>query len=131
MDFEASFQNLFGISKCSLKQCCRELNFEQLLFWGQVLKMLFSTSKFEFRVVSKFGFEIIKEKAFSRVTGPAPRFRPTGAGQPSLTPVPTRTGVPTVLRRSMPHGGRTPSTPVEWLPVALTTTLAFTRALTH
>jgi hypothetical protein len=53
MDFEASFQNLFGISKCSLKQCCRELNFEQLLFGGQVLKMPFSTSNLKFDTVSK------------------------------------------------------------------------------
>jgi hypothetical protein len=47
MDFESPFQNLFGISKYDLKQCCRELNFEQLLFWGQALKMSFSISKFE------------------------------------------------------------------------------------
>jgi hypothetical protein len=46
MDVESPFQNLFGISKCALKQCCRELNFEKLLFWGQVLKIPFSTSKF-------------------------------------------------------------------------------------
>jgi hypothetical protein len=46
INFESPFQNLFGISKCALKQSCRELNFEQLLFWGQVLKMSFSTSKF-------------------------------------------------------------------------------------
>jgi hypothetical protein len=51
MDFESSFQNLFGISKCALKQCCRKLNFKQLLFWGQVSKMPFSTSKFEFGAV--------------------------------------------------------------------------------
>jgi hypothetical protein len=47
MGFKSPFQNLFGISKYALKQYCRELNFEQLLFWGQVLKMPFSTSKFE------------------------------------------------------------------------------------
>jgi hypothetical protein len=45
------FQNLFGISKCALKQSCRELNFEQLLFWGQLLKIPFSSSKFEIGTV--------------------------------------------------------------------------------
>jgi hypothetical protein len=45
MDFESTFQNLFGISKRALKKSCRELNFEQLLFFGQVLKIPFSTSK--------------------------------------------------------------------------------------
>jgi hypothetical protein len=47
MNFKSLFHNLFRISNCALKQCCRELNFEQLLFLGQVLKMPFSTSKFE------------------------------------------------------------------------------------
>jgi hypothetical protein len=51
MDFEFLIQNLFGISKSSLNQSCRELNFEQLLFWGQILKMSFSSSKFEFEIV--------------------------------------------------------------------------------
>jgi hypothetical protein len=53
MDFESLIQNLFGISKCALKQCCRELNFEQLLFWCQLVKMSFSTSKYEFGTVTK------------------------------------------------------------------------------
>jgi hypothetical protein len=51
MNFESLIQNPFGISNCALKQCCRELNSEQLLFWGQVLKMPFATSKFEFGTV--------------------------------------------------------------------------------
>jgi hypothetical protein len=51
MDFESLIQNLFGISKCATKQSCRELNFEQLLFWGQVLKMPFSSSTFEFETI--------------------------------------------------------------------------------
>jgi hypothetical protein len=46
MDFESLIQNLFGILKSALKQSCRELNFEQLLFWVQLLKMPVSTSKF-------------------------------------------------------------------------------------
>jgi hypothetical protein len=48
MDFEPLIPNLFEILKSALKQSCRELNFEQLLFWGQLLKMPFSSSKFEF-----------------------------------------------------------------------------------
>jgi hypothetical protein len=48
MDFEPSIQNLFEILKSVLKQSCRELNFEQLLFWGQLLKMPFSSSKIRF-----------------------------------------------------------------------------------
>jgi hypothetical protein len=51
MDFESLIQNLFEISKCALKQSCRELIVEQLLFWGQILKMSFSSSKFEFGMV--------------------------------------------------------------------------------
>jgi hypothetical protein len=43
MDFESLIQNLF--------ESCRELIAEQLLFWGQILKMPFSSSKFEFRMV--------------------------------------------------------------------------------
>jgi hypothetical protein len=51
MDFETLIQNLFRISKGALKQSCRELNFEQLLSWGQLVKMSFSSSKFEFESV--------------------------------------------------------------------------------
>jgi hypothetical protein len=51
MDFESLIQNLFEISKCALKQSCRELIVEQLLFWGQILKMPFSSSKFKFGMV--------------------------------------------------------------------------------
>jgi hypothetical protein len=56
---------MFGISKCALKQSCRELNFEQLLFWGQLLKISFSSSKFEIGTVLKFwNLKIEKEKFF-------------------------------------------------------------------
>jgi hypothetical protein len=51
MNFESLIQNLVGILKCTFKQSCRESNSKQLLFWGQVLKMPFSTSKFEFGAV--------------------------------------------------------------------------------
>jgi hypothetical protein len=34
MDFEPLIPNQFEILKSSLKKSCRELNFEQLLFWG-------------------------------------------------------------------------------------------------
>jgi hypothetical protein len=50
-DFKSFIQNLFRISKCALKQSCRELNFKQLLFWGQLLKMPFSSSKIEFEMI--------------------------------------------------------------------------------
>jgi hypothetical protein len=33
IDFEPLIQNLYRISKGALKQSCRELNFEQPLFW--------------------------------------------------------------------------------------------------
>jgi hypothetical protein len=51
MNFESLIQNLVGIWKCTFKQSYRELNSKQLLFWGQVLKMSFSSSNFEFGVV--------------------------------------------------------------------------------
>jgi hypothetical protein len=41
INFESPIQNWFGIAKCAVNQSCRELNFEQLLFWGQILKMPF------------------------------------------------------------------------------------------
>jgi hypothetical protein len=47
-DFKSPIQNLFRIFKSALNESCIELNFEQLLFWGQLVKMLFSSSKFEF-----------------------------------------------------------------------------------
>jgi hypothetical protein len=45
MDFQLLIQNIFGILKNALNKSCRELNFEQLLFWGQLVKMSFSSSK--------------------------------------------------------------------------------------
>jgi hypothetical protein len=45
-DFESLIQNIFRILKFALKQSCRELNFEQLLFWGRLVKMSFSSFKF-------------------------------------------------------------------------------------
>jgi hypothetical protein len=47
------------------KQCCRELNFEQLWFWGQLLKMPFSSLKFEFdTVLENLELKFEKEKCF-------------------------------------------------------------------
>jgi hypothetical protein len=45
MDFESLVQNLFGISKCALKQICRGLNSKQLLFLDYFQKKSFSCSK--------------------------------------------------------------------------------------
>jgi hypothetical protein len=47
-DVKSLIQNLFKIFKSALNESCRELNFEQLLFWGPLVKMPFSSSKFEF-----------------------------------------------------------------------------------
>jgi hypothetical protein len=52
MDFEALVQNLFGISKCALKQSCRGLNSKQLLFLGHFQKKSFSCSKGDLKTVN-------------------------------------------------------------------------------
>jgi hypothetical protein len=95
MDFESLIQNLFGISKCALNQCYRELNFEQLWFWDQLLKMPFSSSKFEFEtVLENLELKFEKEKCF-RASGPR---APLPAQQPkSARPAPAR------LPRAHPH----------------------------
>jgi hypothetical protein len=53
---------MFRILKSSLNESCRELNFEQLLFWGQFVKMSFSSSKFEFELNYKIWNSFIKGK---------------------------------------------------------------------
>jgi hypothetical protein len=55
MDFEPLIQNMFRILKSALNQSCRELNFEQLLFWGQLLKMSFSPLNVNFGLCGKSG----------------------------------------------------------------------------
>jgi hypothetical protein len=45
MGFKWLFQNLIEISKCTLKQSCREYFSELLCFWAQFVKMLFACSK--------------------------------------------------------------------------------------
>jgi hypothetical protein len=51
MNFKSLFQNLVGILKCTFKQSCRESNSKQLLFWGQDLKIPFSSSTLRFGAV--------------------------------------------------------------------------------
>jgi hypothetical protein len=55
MDFERLIQNLFRILKSVLHQSCRELNFGQLLFWGQLLKNVFFPPNLNFGLCGKSG----------------------------------------------------------------------------
>jgi hypothetical protein len=96
MNFESPFQNLFEISKCAIKQCCRELNFGQLLFLGQLLKMNFWCSKWE-----KWGLFIwkIKRKIGFYRSGPCPSFlgprpKPARPVHPACLPLPRTAPAP-------------------------------------
>jgi hypothetical protein len=51
MNFKSLFQNLVGILNCTFKQSCRESNSKQLLFWGQDVKMPFSSSNLKLGAV--------------------------------------------------------------------------------
>jgi hypothetical protein len=66
LGFKSLIQNLFRILKSTLNKSCRELNFEQLLFWGQLVKISFSSSKSDFEtILENLELNLEKEKHFS------------------------------------------------------------------
>jgi hypothetical protein len=62
--FKSLIQNLFRILKSALHESCRELNFEQLLFWAKIVKTSFSSSNWNLNQIRKSVNLFRKRKAF-------------------------------------------------------------------